>query len=168
MTLHDIIQSTGKHPYILLAIFLVLPLLTLFLLLIQGDRECRASKIRYLYSIIIYLSCIPGIAAAVLIGYSVFFIRANLLKVNFLVYFLPLVSMIVTLLIIREKNHFIDIPGFNKIQGLLILIGLSFIVSLSLYKTMIIIGFFGGFLNLLIVAAVVFLLLKLGLALLKR
>ncbi len=168
MSIQDIINSISQHNYILIIIFFAIPLLAYLGVLLQGRTPCKDSKIKYLFSILVYLACIPGIFSAVLTGYVVFFLRGNLLRVNFLVYILPIISMIATLLIIKKKNTFDDIPGFDRILGLMLLIGISFAVSLLAYRTIVIIAFFGGFANLLLIAALVFIFLKIATAKLMK
>jgi len=113
---------------------------------------------------LIYLSCIPGMFSAVLTAYSLFFLRADLLRVNFLVYILPIISMIATLKIIKRKNSFDDIPGFDRIMGLMLMMGVSFVIAFLLHRTVVFIGFIGGLTGLLAVALAVFILLKIAAA----
>jgi len=54
----------------------------------------------------VYLVCIPGLLASVLTSYSLFFRHADLLNVNLAVYFLPIISMIVTLILIHKTVNF--------------------------------------------------------------
>ena len=169
MSIQDLINLLGEHKYVVLIVFCAIPLVSFIAVLAQGGKSCKVSKTRYLYSVLIYLSCIPGIFAAVLTGYSMFFLRANLLKVNFLVYILPIISMIATLWIINRKNSFDDIPGFERIAGLMLMIGISFVVSFFVYRTFIFIGFIGKLTSLIVVALIVFILLKIAAAkLLKK
>jgi hypothetical protein len=106
--------------------------------------------------------------SAVLTAYSLFFLRADLLRVNFLVYILPIISMVATLKIIKSKNSFDDIPGFQRILGLMLMIGTSFVVAFVLYRTVVFIGFIGRLTGLLVVALVVFILLKIAAAKMKK
>lgn len=162
MSIQDLIDLLSRHKFIVLIVFIALPVISYAAVLAQGNRSCRESKIKYLYSVLIYLSCIPGIFAAVLTAYSVFFLRANLLRVNLFVYILPIVSMVATLLIIKRKNSFDQIPGFDRIIGLMMLMAISFVISFLVYRTVVFIGFFGGFVNLIIIAVIIFILLKIA------
>ena len=49
---------------------------------------------------------IPGIMSAVLIAYTLFLTRTNLLQVNLLVYFLPLLGMGLTYYLIGRNVSF--------------------------------------------------------------
>ena len=164
MTIQDLINLLNKHQLVLIVVFCAIPFGAFLSGLFQGDRNCGESKIKYLYSVLIYLSCIPGIFSAVLTAYSLFFLRVDLLRVNFLVYILPIISMIATLKIIKRKNSFDDIPGFDRILGLMLMMGVSFVVAFIVYRTVVFIGFIGGLGGLLVVALVVFILLKIAAA----
>lgn len=164
MTIQDLINLLSKHQWVLIIMFCAIPFGALLSVMIQGDRNCSESKIKYLYSVLIYLSCIPGMFSAVLTAYSLFFLRTDLLKVNFLVYILPIISMVATLKIIKRKNSFDDIPGFDRILGLMLMMGVSFVVAFIVYRTVVFIGFIGSLTSLLVVALVVFILLKIAAA----
>ena len=49
---------------------------------------------KYVYSVLIYLTSIPGVFAAVVVAYTMFFQRGNLLRLNVFVTFLPIASMV--------------------------------------------------------------------------
>jgi len=160
MSIQDLIDFLGRYQWVLLIVFGAIPLAALLSVLVQGKRSCKQSKIRYVYTFLVYLSCIPGIFSAVLTAYVLFFLRTDLLQLSVTVYFLPLVSMVITLIIINKKNNFSDIPGFGRIQGLMIMLAVSFAAAFLLSRVIVIIAFFGGFINLLFIALVVFILLK--------
>lgn len=164
MTIQDLINLVSKHQLVLIIVFCAIPIAAYLSGLLQGDRNCSESRIKYLYSVLIYLSCIPGIFSAVLTAYSLFFLRADLLRVNFLVYILPIISMVATLKIIKRKNSFDDIPGFDRIMGLMLMMGTSFVVAFLLHRAVVFIGFIGSLGGLLVVALVVFILLKIAAA----
>lgn len=127
---------------------------------ITYDREGRIMFIDYAYSILIYLVSIPGVISAVLIGYSLFLVRQNLLEVNFLVYFVPVISMGLSFFLIGRRVSFDRLPGFGRLSGLMIMIGLSFLVVLVLFKLRIIIGFFASMESLVVIGIAVFAMFK--------
>ena len=100
--------------------------------------------------------------ASVLTAYALFFGHENLLGVNLLVYFLPIVSMVVTLVFIRKSVPFDAVPGFDRLSGLMVMVGCSFAVALAIQKTNIWIFFGGSIERLLALAGGVFALLKWG------
>jgi hypothetical protein len=74
----------------------------------------------------------------------------------------------VTLVFIRRAVSFNDVPGFDRLSGLMTLVGCSFAIALVIQKTNIFV-FFGGSIDQLFVLAIgVFALLKWGTVLLFR
>jgi hypothetical protein len=162
MTLRDFLSLAGNNPYILLGIFIIIPVLSWLIGMIHGRFRGGMAPWKYFYSLLIYLVCIPGIFASVVTAYSLFFHRENLLDVNILAYFLPIISMIATLVIIGQNVEFASIPGFDRLSGLMVMIAVSFAIALAIQKTRLFL-FFGGSITMLIVIAVIaFALLKWG------
>ncbi|PON15925.1 hypothetical protein C2W62_21240 [Candidatus Entotheonella serta] len=94
----------------------------------------------------IYMAVIPGICMTVVVLYMMFFVRTNLLtQLNVIVHVLPIVSMIATLWVAARLAPFSTIPGFDRLQGLIMLVGLSFIAALFVHKTFVRIHFFASF-----------------------
>ncbi|OPZ30774.1 MAG: hypothetical protein BWZ02_00581 [Lentisphaerae bacterium ADurb.BinA184] len=168
MTTREFIQAVDNHPRILIAVFVALPLLAWVCGRIHGKGRAAGTPWRYVYSVLVYAACIPGLFAAVLTAYALFFTRENLLDASLLVYALPIVSMIVTLVAIRRNIPFEAVPGFDRLSGLMMMIGLSFAVALAIDKTRIWIWFGGSIQRLLLLAAGVFALLKWGFYMLFR
>ena len=108
---------------------------------LHGKHGGGISPWKYVYSVIIYLACIPGIFSLFLTLYSVLLLRASLLAVNVLSYFLPFLSMFLTLFIVRRSVTFDDIPGFRRLYGLFLLIGLTFLVLFTLDRLRILLIF---------------------------
>ena len=162
MTTREFIQVADRHPAILVAAFVVLPLLGWACGRLHGKDRGGAAPWKYIYSVLVYTACVPGLFAAVLTAYALFFTRENLLDASLLVYFLPIVSMVVTLVGIRKSVSFDEVPGFDRLSGLMVTIGLSFAVALAIDKTRIWL-LFGGSIGMLFAVAVgVFAFLKWG------
>ena len=159
MSVQALFDLISQYPQIILAYFL-LPPISAWLLGLFGKREAAVSTIDYGYSVLIYMTGIPGTISFVLIAYSLFLIRTNLLQVNFLIYFLPVISMGLTFLIMSRKTDFDRLPGFKRLSGLMMLIGLSFIVVLIVFKLRIFIGFFASIESFLALGLVIFVLFK--------
>ncbi len=130
--------------------------------LIHGPNKGAASPWRYFYSVLVYLACVPGILSAVLTGYLIFFTRENLLDVNLLVHVAPLVSMIVSLMLISKNVSLEDIPGFDRLSGLMTMIAVTCVIVLGIYKTRLWVVFGGSVFVLAAVAVGLFALLKWG------
>lgn len=148
MTLQDLFDQIGQHPAEVLFFFAGVPVVALLVGLIAG-REVGQSPWTYIYAGLIYLACVPGVFAVTLCLFTFFFEGSSFLEVNALVYFLPIVSMIVTLVLIRRFVPLEDIPGFRKILGLLMMIFVTFVAILLLQKTRIWVVFVGSVWHLL-------------------
>lgn len=162
MTLRDLIQVAGNHPTPIVAALVTVPALTWLVGVCHRQGEGRNAPWKYAYSVLVYLACIPGTFAAVLTAYAMFFRNENLLDSNLLIYFLPIFSMVATLVVIRKRLSFDDVPGFNRLSGLMVLMACSFGIALALHKTRIFVGFFGSVEMLFALAAGIFALLKWG------
>jgi len=168
MTTRQLIVMAGHHGALLAGLFALAPVAAWLCGLAHGKGRGADDPWKYIYSVLVYVACVPGTFAAVLTCYTLLFTRENLLDVNPLVYFLRLVSMIVTLAFIRKRVDFELIPGFERLSGLLVMIACSFAIALAIQKTKIFL-FFGGSIHwLLLLAAVIFGLLKWGAHLLFR
>lgn len=160
MTISDVITLLGNNPLILIAIFIGLPLAAwLYGLSLSSFKAARPPHC-HVYATFIYLTAIPGILALVLTGYSLFFLRVNLMNLNLLVFFLPIVSMIGTLTVIKAKVDLDRLPGFGRISALFVLLATTFILALLIQKTRIWVLFHGSLTALVIFIVVLFLILQ--------
>ena len=161
MTLQEIFNGIGTNPTPVLAFFIGLPILALIILWISSDKPYEAPQ-KYGFTGVVYAVCIPGILSFVLILYALFIEGQSLLNVNALVYYLPIVSMFATLLILRQKLDLTRIPGFDKVSGLLMILMVTFITILILQKTRIWVMFHGSVWFLVGLFAILFILFKVG------
>lgn len=169
MTIADLIKSLDAFPFWLTPALAALPPVGVLLTHLVHPRErSAAAPWRYIYSFWVYLTCIPGVFASVLTGYALFFIRQNLLQVNVGVYLLPILSMVVTLVLIHRRVDFDRLPGIERIYGLMILLAIVFIILFALDRMRVLIFFGGGFGSLILIAIVCFGLAKWGMHLLFR
>jgi len=168
MTTRDLIQWAGQHPMGLLLAFGVPPVLAWLAGQTHGRGQGGVAPWKYLYSGLVYLVCVPGMFAGVITAYTLFFSHENLLDANLLVYFLPLAAMVATLVLIRKNVSFAEVPGFDRLSGLMVMVACSFVIALVIQKTRIFV-FFGGSIEILfLLAAGVFALLKWGTYMLFR
>lgn len=143
MTLQQLFDTIGENPTFIIIFFLSLPIASFVMIWITGE-EAYKSPWQFIYSGLIYLACVPGIFATLLIAYNFFFERKSLLEVNLFVYFLPIISMIATLLILSRKVQLDRIPGFDKISGLVFMITAASITIFILDKMRILVFFYGS------------------------
>lgn len=162
MTGRELVALLGSNPFVLALVLGVPPLVALAIGVVHGRGKGGEAPWKYVYSAAIYATCIPGMFAAVLTGYTMFIGRENLLDQNVLVYIVPLVTMALTLVLVRRQVAFDAVPGFDRIWGLMIMIAMTFVIALAIARTRIFL-FFGGSMAMLIgLCAFVFALLKWG------
>ncbi len=134
MTLGDFFEALSANPSIVCFLFVAVPL-TAFLASIFGKDEGAKSPWKELYTILIYLTSIPGIFAITLSVYLFLFERQPILDSNIYTQILPIVSMVVTLWLIRKNVSFEEIPGFDKLGGLIMIVATLIIFMWILEKT---------------------------------
>jgi len=161
MTLENFFKLVGENPSYLLLYFALIPL-TAFVAGILGNGEGAITPWRELYSVLIYLVCVPGIFALMLGVYSFLFDRYSIYQTDILSQILPVCSMIVTLLIIKRNVAFDAIPGFSKLSGLVSLIAATFLFMWFIDKTHIYAMTYVPFWQVLILFGVLFLIIRYG------
>ncbi len=121
MTLGDFFRICSENPGLLMFYMIAVPL-TALLAWIFGRGEGHISPWKYLYSVLVYLTCIPGIFAITLSIYLFLFEHRSILDTNIYTQIVPVISMIVTLILIRRNVSLDVVPGFGKLSGLLMMI----------------------------------------------
>lgn len=135
MTLREFFDYLGAHPLTVVGFFLLIPLIAL-LAGWMGRGEGHLSPWRYLYSLLVYAVCIPGIFSITLSVYLFLFERGgSIMNLNLLTQVAPALSMILTLGIIRRNTPFESIPGFGKLSSLMMTIGAVFVLMYLLDRT---------------------------------
>ena len=162
MSINEMIMRLGTFNLPIVGIFLFIPLLALITGKIVPREQGERSPFKYVYSILVFLSCVPGMFSSVLTVYTLFILRSNLLSVNIILYFLPIVSMIATVAILDRRVDLDKVPGFERLLGLFITLGVTFVIMFIILQTRIWVFFGGSMTALLIFIAILFLLLNWG------
>lgn len=118
MTLQDFFDICSDRPEFIGFFFVALPL-TAFLAGIFGKGEGHLSPWKYLYSFLVYAATIPGIFAILLNVYFFLFERQPIMETNVYTQILPILIMVFTLWLIKRNVAFDDIPGFDRISGMM-------------------------------------------------
>ena len=160
MTTRDLVRNADQHPLALAVALATPPVVAWVAGRLHGRGHGGVGLWKYLYSVLVYVACVPGMFAGVLTAYTLFFSRENLLDTSLLAYFLPIASMVVTLALVRKNVAFDDVPGFDRLSGLMVMVGCSFAIALAIQKTRIWIFFGGSIERLFILAGAIFALLK--------
>ncbi len=134
MTLQEFFNFIVSNPIWIISYFILIPF-TALLAGLFGKGEGDMDPWKYLYSALIYLVCVPGIFAIFFNLYLFIFERRSIFQTEIFTQLLPIVSMFVTLLLIRRNVSLDLIPGFDKITGLFIMITAAFAFFWVLDKT---------------------------------
>ena len=134
MTLQDFFIWVQSSPTYTLAYFIAIPAIAL-LAGIFAKEEGHLSPWKYLYSFLIYLVCIPGIFAVTLNIYFFFWERRSVMNAELLLQVLPILSMILTLFIIKRNVNLDFVPGFDKLSGFMMIIGILLTMMWILDRT---------------------------------
>ena len=162
MSVNDLITAVGRHPeYIALYLGLV-PLLG-FMASYKIKFRLASAKLKMVLSAIMHLAAVPGMLSSALLFYSLFILHQNILNVDALVYFAPIISMFTTFILIKRKINLNQIPGCDRLFGVMVLLFMTCLIVLFLYRFRLVIGFFGSFSHLLIAGAIIFIIFKVAL-----
>ena len=162
MTLRELIAAADALRMPILIGFGAIVVVTALLGAVHGrDRGGRAPW-RYLYALLVYAACVPGIFAAILVVYALFFSGENLLDVNVTIYLAPIVAMVATLGLMRRSVDFDSVPGFNRLTGLMTMIAVTFAVALVLRSLRVWLFFGASLIWFFVLAAALFVLFKWG------
>jgi hypothetical protein len=133
MTLRDVFEAVSGQPTLHFLLLMAMPTGAFLVNLWSGETADAIWKWRYVYGVLVYLACIPGMFAVTLNIYLFLFERQSIWDMNLALQVLPILTMVATLMIIRRKIPFNYIPGFGKLSSFLTLIvavmGLLWIVD---------------------------------------
>jgi len=121
MTLQEFFNVLSNNPSIVIFYFVALAL-TAFLCGLFGKGEGHLSPWNYTYAGLLYLAAVPGIFAITLNVYLFLFEQQNIMETNIITQILPVISMLVTFLLIRRNVDLHDIPGFERLSGLILVV----------------------------------------------
>jgi hypothetical protein len=161
MTLGRFFDVVSADPSVILFYFVALPM-TAFLASVFGKGEGHLSPWKYLYSLLIYLAAIPGIFALTLSAYLFLFERTPIMETNIYTQILPVFCMLITFWLIRKNVNLRDVPGFDKINGLILMITILICLMWILEKTHIWVITFLPFYQFVLFFIVLLILVRLG------
>ncbi|KXK37139.1 MAG: hypothetical protein J5I52_01185 [Saprospiraceae bacterium] len=134
MTLGQFFEYVTQNPYLVLFYFFALPFTSLLANWL-GAGEGHLSPWKYLYTVLVYLACIPGIFALTLNVYMFLFERQPIMETNLFIQVLPVLCMLLTLWIIKRNVQLVDVPGFDKIGNLVFIITILISMMWIIEKT---------------------------------
>lgn len=164
MTVQELIDLVGGEPLALVAALVGIVAVAFIVGMAHGPGRGTDAPWRYVYAVLVYAACVPGVLATLLTAYTVLFLRGSLLQVNVAVYFAPIVAMAATLAIVHRNVDLDDVPGFDRLSGLILMIAASFAVVFVLSRLFFGVIFFGSIPWLIALTVFVFALIKWGAA----
>ena len=131
MTLQQFFDYLSAHPLVVLAYFLFVPMVALFVSVVGKGRGYE-SPWRNVYSVLIYAVALPGIFATTLLVYLFLFERQSVWALDLLTQVVPIASMVATLWLIQRNVDLAYVPGFGRLSGLLgIISAVLFVMYIS-------------------------------------
>ncbi len=122
MTLQELFNVISENKAITLFYFIAL-ILTAFLSGILSKDQGHQSPWKQVYCILLYMAAVPGIFAVFLNVYMFLFERQSIMQMNLVTQVLPIIGMFITFFIIRRNVDLALIPGFDRISGLVLMVG---------------------------------------------
>jgi len=138
MTINELIAEFQKYD-IHYAIYLgLLPAIALIYSFLHKDESGSEKPHKYVYSGLVHLAAFPGVCGIILSCYSLFILQDSLLDVSFVIYFLPVITMILTIYFVSRIVRlgdliFIFFGGSIKAFGFILLV-LFALVKWGSYK----------------------------------
>ena len=134
MTLQQFFDMIQANPNFSLYFFLGIPAIALVLGWIT-EPDSSQSPWNYLFAVLVYAICIPGILAVTLNIYFFFWERRSIMDTQLMIQFFPILSMVATIAIIRRFVNLDDVPGFDKLTGFMLIIGVILTLMWVLDRT---------------------------------
>lgn len=137
MTLQDCFNLLAANPIVIIFFFCAVPLTAM--LACELDRgDSHLSPWKYLYATLVYLVTIPGMFAVILTIYLIVFEGRSVMRTDIYTQILPIVSMLLTLFIIKKNVNLDEIPGFDRLSGFMIIVFAILTIFWVLDKTRIV------------------------------
>ena len=158
MTLQELSTLIDRNPTPTLVYFLALPCLAWLLGLSQKSSPIQPSPLRWVYSIILFGVCLPGLLAVLVFTEKL--ARGQLMQIDLISQIVPVVSMIATWVLISRLPDPQSIPGFRRLTGFALILALTLLGGFLLMRTHVWLFFGSGIGSLLVFMGIFFLLLK--------
>ncbi len=161
MTFGDFLSLLNTNPYYIVFYFLVIPIAALLINLV-AKGEGHMSPWCGIYSGLIYMVTVPGIFSILLNVYHMLFEKQSIYDANIISQILPIVSMFVTLYIIRRNVDFKQIPGFGRMTSFLGTVTAVMLILFILNKTHLIAFTYIKFHYILLMLVAMFVIIRFG------
>lgn len=160
MTIDQLLPRLSTHQGALIIYFALIPVAAFALSFFHSVYGGRRPPWNGLYALLTYLVTIPTAAIATATGYLIFTETISFGELSFLPTYLPLISFVLTTLIIKRAVDFYYIPWMLNPVGMLLLMIFTLSGGVYFYHTEIFLLFGEPLLTLLLVAVVAFVILR--------
>ncbi len=131
MTIDELIKSITQDTVALFFFFLILPIVA-FLAASMSQNKGHQPPFNYVLSGLIYTSAVPGVLSLSFWGYAMLYGQQSLIELPFTVYYMPLISMLLTFYLIGRSISIKALPWFGALYELMILMAIVFCFILFL------------------------------------
>ena len=142
MTLGECLTGLSNNPTLILGFAGVILTIIGVLHFVVGKEDAQYSPWSGIYSTLVYLVTIPGMAAVFFNIYLFLFERQPIMETNLMVQIVPIILMIVALFLIKINVSLRSLPGFGKLSSLILTISVVLALMWVLDKTRLIMGAF--------------------------
>ena len=125
MTVYEIIHILSQDKIALSLLSMVL-LLSAFGTSKVAKSDGNRAPYSYVFSVVIFGACIVGVLSLVLWLHAIVFDQKGLWQLDFFVFYLPIITMLSTIGIVRKSANFGQLPWFGELYELLTMIFVSF------------------------------------------
>jgi len=161
MTLNDFFAFLGDHPYYVLAYLIFVPVFAAIIGIVADERS-PLDPWRQIFMLLLYMICIPGIFAVTLFIYSFLFEQRSIFDIDLFTQVLPVISMIITILVVKKYVSLDDVPGFGKLTGLIMMITVVLVIFWVLQKMRIVLFTYLPFQYVLLILVALLLVFRIG------
>ena len=162
MTLNDLFTFLSEHPVYTIGYIILIPAITGIIGILVPEKGGEKPW-NYFYMFLLYLISIPGIFAITLLVYSFLFERTSIYDIDLITHVLPVISMVATIWLTRRNVNLDDVPGFDKLTGLIMMITTVLVLLWVLDKTRIVIFSYLPFVYVLLIIVALLLIFRWGL-----
>ena len=161
MTVGELIDFLGSNPYYTVFYCISIPLAAALANLMSKD-EAELNPWCSFYAMLIYMSVIPGVFAILLNLYHFLFENTSIYDVNIMTQILPIISMVLSLYLIKQNIGFDEIPGFDKLTGFAGMMAGLMIIFFILDKARIVAFTYVPFLWIILILIILYLVIRYG------
>lgn len=161
MTTQEFLALASANPQILGAV-LGAPVVAALALQATPPLVRPRGSLATVWSAVVYAACVPGICAITALLFTVLFDRRNVMHLDVLAIFGPIAAMVATLGLAGRKADIGSLPGVDRLGGMLLMLGATFLMIFFLDRTRILVMFHGSIWTLLGLAVVLFLVFRFG------